>query len=175
MQHTGTVLLEREAELAALSDALTAAVDGRGSVVLVEGPAGIGKTRLLEAARDLAADARMTVTAARPSELDREFPFGVVRQLFEPIVAGADAPLRARLLHGAAMPAAVLLGGEVQASVTETDPSWAHFHALYWLAANLAEQAPVALVVDDLHWADASSLRFLRFLAPRLPELPVVV
>src|ERR671917_290484 len=55
------------------------------------------------------------------------------------------------------------------------DPALAHFHALYWLIANRAEQGPVALVVDDVHWADASSLRFLAFVVPRLEGLPVLL
>jgi DNA-binding CsgD family transcriptional regulator len=120
----------------------------------------------------------MVVLSARASELDSEFPFGVVRQLFEPLLAGADPARREALLGGAAGAAAPLLGhGSVdrQAAATGADPSLAHFHALYWLTANLAEEAPAALVIDDIHWADASSLRFLQFLLPRLDELPVLV
>src|SRR5262249_45073098 len=55
------------------------------------------------------------------------------------------------------------------------DPSFAVLHGLYWLCANLAVGRPVALVVDDAHWADTASLRFLAFLLPRLEELPVTL
>src|SRR3954447_11888866 len=162
-------LLERDHEVQQLDALVEKAAGGHGRCVLVEGPPGIGKTRLLEAARSRARQAEMTVLSARPSELDREFPFGVVRQLFEPL-------LSAELLEGAAAPAAALLGpGAPDAAAPGTDPSPAHFHALYWLTANLAERAPAALVIDDLHWADASSLRFLQFLPPRLDELPLLV
>jgi DNA-binding CsgD family transcriptional regulator len=48
-------------------------------------------------------------------------------------------------------------------------------HGLYWLCVNLAAKGPLVLVVDDAHWADGASLRFLAFLLPRLEELPVAV
>jgi DNA-binding CsgD family transcriptional regulator len=164
-------LLERESELLRLDGAIDDARAGRGRMVLVEGVAGIGKTRLLDAVRVRAREAGMTVLSGRASELDLEFPFGVVRQLFEPLLAGDR---RASLLKGAASLAGPLLGqGEDEG--TAADASLARLHGLYWLTANLAEEGPVALVIDDLHWADASSLRFLRFLAPRLEELPVLV
>src|SRR5207244_9771069 len=107
-----------------------------------------------------------------------ESPFGLVRRLFEPFLAGVDDARRGALLEGAAGLAAPLLDvGPAKPDVAYAvgDPALAHFHALYWLTANLAEQAPAMLAIDDLHWADASSLRFLRFLAPRLEELPVLV
>jgi DNA-binding CsgD family transcriptional regulator len=169
-------LLERDSELRELGRLLGEARAGAGRLVLVEGPPGIGKTRLLETVR---ADAReMVVLSARASELDREFPFGVVRQLFEPLLASADGPRRARLLEGAAGLAAPLFEQAIPdagATTPDDDPSLTHFHALYWLTANLSEEAPAALVIDDVHWADASSLRFLRFLLLRLAELPVLV
>ena len=55
------------------------------------------------------------------------------------------------------------------------DASFATLHGLYWLVAALAESEPLLLVVDDAHWADAPSLRFVDFLARRAPELAVAV
>ena len=55
------------------------------------------------------------------------------------------------------------------------DPSFAVMHGLYWLCANLAAERPLTLVVDDAHWADCASLRFLAFLLPRLEELRVAM
>ena len=55
------------------------------------------------------------------------------------------------------------------------DPTFAVLHGLYWLCANLAQRGPVLLAVDDAHWADAPSLRFLAYLARRIDDLPVVV
>src|SRR5437588_5064589 len=90
MLGTTTVsLLEREAELRRIEAVVEAASAGQGGLVLVEGAPGIGKTRLLDAARASARTRGAVVLSARASELDSEFPFGAVRQLFEPEVAGA--------------------------------------------------------------------------------------
>lgn len=182
MQHSATTaataaLLERESELQQLELLVEETRTGRGRLVLIEGPPGIGKTRLLEAARARARERGTAVLSARASELDREFPFGVVRQLFETLVASADASRRARLLEGAAGLAAPLLGvtPERDAGAAGVDQAWAGFHALYWLTANLTEEGPALLAIDDVHWADLSSLRFLQFLLPRLDELPILV
>jgi tetratricopeptide (TPR) repeat protein len=55
------------------------------------------------------------------------------------------------------------------------DGSFAMLHGLYWLLNNLADEGPVALLVDDLQWSDTESLRFLNYLAPRLDGLPLAV
>ncbi len=147
---------------------------------MVEGPAGIGKTVLLAASRDVAEGEGFRVLRARGAELEREFAFGVVRQLIESVVAGASEDERAWLLDGPPGVAAELLGfrglgkGATKAAVAP-DPSFAVLHGLYWLCANLATERPVALVVDDAHWADGASLRFLAFLLPRLEELHIAV
>ncbi|MGH3047133.1 MAG: BREX system ATP-binding domain-containing protein, partial [Gaiellaceae bacterium] len=84
---TQVELLERDAELAALDAAVEAVAGGAGCVVAIEGAAGIGKTSLLRRARERAADRGFRVLAGRGSELEQTFPFGLVRQLFEPVVA----------------------------------------------------------------------------------------
>src|SRR6059058_1217813 len=95
-------LLEREAELAALDAMLAAARGGDGRLVVVEGSAGIGKTRLLAEVRALAQAGEFGVLSARGGELEGEFAFGIVRQLFEAPLAAATPELRAELLSGAA-------------------------------------------------------------------------
>jgi hypothetical protein len=151
---TAVGLLERRHELRQLDRLVEDAHDRRGRMVLVEGAPGIGKTRLLDAGRDRARETDMVVLSARASELDREFPFGVVRQLFEPLVSGADRGRREELLHGAAGLAAPLLGqGSPGHELTSGGPdaSLTLFHALYWLTSNLSDAAPVLLAIDDLH------------------------
>ena len=83
-------LLEREDDLARIDGALARARDGRGTLVVVEGPAGVGKTALLADARAIAESAGMQVLRSRGAELEREFAFGVVRQLLEPALRGVD-------------------------------------------------------------------------------------
>src|SRR5204863_240124 len=82
--------VEREPELAALAAVVDSACAGEGSLVVIEGTAGIGKTRLLAEAR-ARAGGEMRVLSARGGELEGEFAFGVVRQLFEPLLATASA------------------------------------------------------------------------------------
>ena len=175
------LLLERDRELERIRRFLQRARQGHGGALVVEGPAGIGKTTLLAAARDTAGSEGFRVLRARGAELEREFAFGVVRQLVEPVVATASEEERAWILDGPPGVAAGLLGlggrGEEGAggSPGAPDPSFAVLHGLYWLCANLAAEGPLALVVDDAHWADGASLRFLAFLLPRLEELALAV
>ena len=169
-------LLERHEELAQIESALADARTGRGRFVVVEGPAGIGKTALLAAARTAAAEGGMRVLRSRATEMETNFAFGVVRQLFERPLVEASELERADLLQGAAGVAAGLLGlpGAAPADAPPSsgvDPSFAILHGLYWLCANLAAVGPLCLVVDDAHWADAASLRYLAFLLTRLEEL----
>src|SRR5438045_9708504 len=98
------LMLEREAEMAALEAVLGAAQSGEGRLVVVEGSAGIGKTRLLAEARALAVAAEFEVLTARGGELEGQFAFGIVRHWFEAALAGADPKLRAELVARAAGP-----------------------------------------------------------------------
>ncbi|HEV2811613.1 MAG TPA: ATP-binding protein, partial [Solirubrobacteraceae bacterium] len=159
-------LLERDGELAALDDLIAAAARGEGRLVLVEGAAGIGKSRLVAEARAHARDAGFDVVAARGRELEREFPYGVVRQLFE-------AVLRDELFAGAAASARAVF--EPDAAGPSGDVSFATLHGLYWLALNLADDGPLLVAVDDLHWCDRPSLRFLAYLVHRLEGVAILV
>lgn len=176
-----TPLLERRSERAAVHAALDAAAAGTGRLLLIEGPAGIGKTSVLDLAREDAAKRSTPVLSARGAELEREFAFGVARQLFEPPLRAATHRERRRLLHGAAGQGAGLLGFDVPAAAAEPAPPppqerlFAVIHGLYWLSANLAERSPLLMLVDDVQLADDASLRFLAFLARRISELPVAL
>ncbi|MEA2428014.1 MAG: hypothetical protein QOF37_1642, partial [Thermoleophilaceae bacterium] len=79
-------LLEREAELEAMAAVVRRLGEGRGSLVLMEGPAGTGKTALLDELRAAAQADGVRVLSAHGTELGRDVPFGVVRHLLEPVV-----------------------------------------------------------------------------------------
>ena len=159
------VILERDAELAALAAAIAAAEAGHGTLALVEGPAGIGKTTLLRAA---CRGPGARVLTARGLALEQGFPYGIVRQLLDP-VRGEDG-----LMDGAAALAARVFDW-AEAGPVEDDVRYAAMHGLYWLVANLAARQPLVLAVDDAHWADAPSLRWLAHLAARVEHLPVAL
>ncbi|HUB75710.1 MAG TPA: AAA family ATPase, partial [Solirubrobacteraceae bacterium] len=168
-------LLARERELALAADALDAAVRGRGSLVLIAGAAGTGKSTLLAAAARLARRRSVTVRRGRGSEFEEELSFGVIRQLFEPVVLSLAEPERERLLSGAAAAAARLFAPVPLDQGAGVDGGFATLHGLYWLAANVAAEQPLMVVVDDIHWADAPSLRALNYLAGRVEDLPIAL
>ena len=169
-------LLERDAEVAAIADAIASAHAGRGGVLLIEGAAGIGKTRLMLEAVARGREAGSRVLSARGGDFERAFPFGVVRQLFESPLTALSAEERAQALAGAAAHAGELLGQPREDDLEPSgDEQFAIQHGLYWLVANLAAQRPLVLVVDDAHWCDAPSLRWLAYLSRRVDELPALV
>ena len=165
-------LLERDAELEAIGRTLARAAEGAGALVVLDGPAGVGKTSVLDAARTAATDAGLLTLLARGAELERAFAFGVVRQLFDDVVRdGSD-----ELFTGAARFAAPVLGLELDGtSALAPDDPFAARHALYWLTANLSADRPLALLVDDGHWADSASLGVLAHIAHRLEGIPVAL
>jgi DNA-binding CsgD family transcriptional regulator len=171
-------LFEREHERAVLTEALAAAQDGTGGVVLIDGPAGIGKSRLLSDACRSARTGGMRVLNACGVEFEREIPFGLAGQLFAGRLAGTSAEERERLLTGHAGLAASLFDPAASAP----DDAQALVRGLYWLTINLTLPArgepaarPLVIAIDDAHWCDPPSLRFLAYLATRLDDLPVLV
>ena len=167
-------LLERDTELGALED-LVGSGDSGGVLMAIEGPPGIGKTALIAEAKSRGNEAGMRVLSGRGSELERSFSFGVVRQLFEPLLASLSEEQRADALAGAAALAEPLFNPELLDTETGADSSLATLHGLYWLSANLAARRPLLLVIDDLHWCDLPSLRWLAYLLPRMEGLALSV
>ena len=163
-------------KLLTLRGAVEHALLGRGSVVVVRGQAGIGKSRLLQATADIATDCGVRVLGARGGVLERDLAYGALRLLLDAPLAALGAAERAEVLGGAAAlaaPALAVAAGD--GGVGEPDRGLAVEHGLYWTVANLAERQPLLLVLDDVHWFDAPSLRFLVYLARRLRDLPVAM
>ena len=169
-------LLEREHEVERIAAGLRAASGGDGRALMIEAAPGMGKSRLLDEARARAQDLGLRLFNARATDLERGFPFGVVRQLFERPLLDADSAERDRWLAGAAALAEDLLTGAPAAPGSgPADPSYAWQHGLYWLAVNLAADSPAVIVVDDLQWCDAPSARTLSFIARRLEGQPLAL
>src|SRR3954452_12943932 len=167
-------LVERERDLDALAGALGDVAESRGRTVAVVGEPGIGKSRLLAAAREQAREAGMLVCSARGAELEHAFPFGVVRQLAASSYADSTSEERASWFAGVAKMAPPLSREEAIVEASE-DASYTRLHALYWLCANAARSRSLVLAVDDAHWADDASLAFVGFLARRVSELPLLL
>lgn len=172
-------LLERDRELEILRSLIARARKGRGSIALVEGPAGIGKSTLLQ---QLGEETDETTGVAflkgQSSPLEAELGFGVALQLFGPAVYAQESQSRSDLFVGAAAAAKNLFdAGESSQSAAgqTTDSSLTVLNGLHWLLVNLAEREPLVLAVDDIQWADRPTLRFLHFLAQRIEELPVAL
>ena len=168
-------LLERSSELATIRRLLGQVRAGTGAIALIEGAPGIGKTSLVAAAVEFARQRSLAVARARGSELETEFAFGLARQLYEPLVEAVTEEQRDEVFSGAARLARPL----VELSATQTpgvrlEPE-AALHGLYWLSVNLAAMSPLMLAIDDLQWADPSSLRFVAYLANRIETVPVLV
>src|SRR6476620_9488132 len=105
----------------------------------------------------------MRVLTARGLPLEQGFSYGIVRQLLEPVRATAGPGEWDVLLDGGARLARRVFDG-ADPGTPERPPEatvpHATMHGLYWLAANLAVREPLVLAVDDVHWADAPSLRW---------------
>jgi DNA-binding CsgD family transcriptional regulator len=148
---------------------------GSGTLLLIGGPPGIGKSALLGEARRMAKGAGMGELVARGGEIERAQPYGVVRQLFEARLLRSSATEREELLAGAAQLALPAILGEEPTPTAAGEPAFAILHGLYWLTVNLAAQRPLVLAIDDAHWADTPSVRFLDYLGRRLDGLGVLV
>ncbi|MFE9559874.1 ATP-binding protein [Streptomyces sp. NPDC006487] len=172
-------MFERDAELTAVDEALDQLTDpgphAGGALLAFSGPAGLGKTALLGEVRRRAHTKACTVLAARGGEQEQSQPFHVARQLIQPQLAGtSDAELREALgsWYSIVGPALGLCAAEQGAP---PDPQGLR-DGLDWVLTHLVVQrAPVALVLDDAHWADPESLSWLAAFAPRAEHLPLLL
>jgi predicted ATPase len=161
----------RRAEARFLSEALDRVVAGEPTVVLIEGEAGIGKTRLLENALQDANARGVQVVAGRAEELERNRPFGVLATAFACVRSSAD-PRRA------AIAGLLATRGGGQDPITVTSDPGLQFRAVDAftdLVEGLALAGPLVIGVDDLQWADPSSLRALGAIVRILAGLPVAL
>ncbi|MCO5315793.1 MAG: AAA family ATPase [Solirubrobacterales bacterium] len=168
---TNVPVFERDREIAAIGAAVELATQGQGSLVVVKAGAGFGKTRLLEEARDHLVGGEIATSFATAREIDRDLPFGLVRELFGPLLEGSGVVRDSAVFEGMA---------SLSRPVFDSDPVEntsldGEIHGLYWLISNLSEERTFALFVDDIQWADEQSARWLAHLSARVGDLPVAL
>jgi DNA-binding CsgD family transcriptional regulator len=146
----------RAGELEVIGASVTALVQGRGGVLVIEGPPGIGKSRLLTEVMALADTHRVRTLFGEAFEYQQTVPFFALFMATlraDPPVGDADALRR--------------LGGSA-------DLRYWVVHDLADAIAAAAAQTPLAIVLEDIHWADNGTLLALRSLATARPEVPVL-
>lgn len=168
-----TGLLEREVALDAIDAVLDELRTGTGGALLIEGHAGMGKTRLHEAALDRARERELQVLRAAGAELEQSLAFGVAAQLLVALLDDLPAGERPALLKSAPASVRALIGGSNGHERFAGDLGLAH--GLFSLIATLGETQPALIAIDDLHWCDGASLEVLAYLLHRLDELPVAI
>ncbi|MBB4912258.1 DNA-binding CsgD family transcriptional regulator/Flp pilus assembly protein TadD [Actinophytocola algeriensis] len=165
--------LERDRELERIAVALDSATRGEGRIVVIEGTAGIGKTRLVGTCRAMAKQRGFGRLQAIGDALESAMPWGVVRQMVERSVTRYQGEVREAILAGPSGAALAALDGAA------ADPSEAELartlHALWWVAVDLSATRPLLITVDDTHWSDLPSLQFLVYLSRRISDLPIAL
>jgi predicted ATPase len=158
----GDALVGREREVGTLRRHLDAARGGRGSLVLLSGEAGIGKTALAEAICAEAAEQGALILVGRCYDLTETPPYGPWVEVFDHL----------RQVDGACpLPEAFATRGSVGEIVSQV----ALVQQVCDCFAALAAPRPVVLLLDDLHWADPASLDLLRAFARSLSTTPLVL
>lgn len=151
-------LVGRSPEVAALRGMIDRLAAGAGGACLIEGEPGVGKSRLLAESLEIASSHGLQVFAGAAEELERDRPFGALAQALDLDRAGDD-PERAeitRLLSGSSLEH-LPLGQLPELRFRVVD-------AIVTLVERLSAQGPVLLAVEDLHWADPSTLLALNHL-----------
>jgi DNA-binding CsgD family transcriptional regulator len=170
------VLLERETELNYIEGALRSAALGRGSTVVISGPLGIGKSALLRALPKVAATEHARCLWASGSALEQDFTLGVVRQLFGPLLLERSTELRERLLASSAAPALTVFDDHSRpAGCSPVDLEDAVISGADALVHVVGGGQPLLILLDDLHWADAPSQRWLERLVRTADRMKVVI
>ncbi|MEU5595750.1 AAA family ATPase [Streptomyces sp. NPDC020298] len=170
-------LWERDAEIATVTralDVLCADRSSAGNLLVIRGEAGLGKTALLAEIRRIAERRGCTVWSTRGGETLRSVPFNVVRQLLQPALVSL-LPEEAREYLGDWYDIAGPALGIAEPGEGHADPQGV-CDGLVAAVRRLAKRCwPLVLLIDDAHWADQETLRWLAAFAERLDDLSVLV
>ncbi|MEV7981004.1 AAA family ATPase [Streptomyces sp. NPDC086519] len=169
-------LVERDAALTALRASLADAVGGKGRLVVVEGPLGSGKSRLVHEFLETLEPGAARVLRATASLREEALPFGVLTQLSHGLAIPPARREAFRSLLAAAVEHALLHGGTAPAAQDAADPRIAGaFQKLTVELAHLAESTPLVICVDNAHYVDTPSLHFLAGVVAWLYSTPILV
>jgi tetratricopeptide (TPR) repeat protein len=176
-----TPLIGREQEMALLDARLEEAATGRGGLVLIGGEPGAGKTRLGEEALALGHARGMLPLAGHAYE-EHGAPFVTSTEILEQLVRAVPADNLRNVLGPTAGEITLLLpelrrrlpGIPQPQSVPPEQQQRYLFNAMLELTERLGSAVPVAVLLDDMQWADESTMLLLEHLAPHLPRLPVI-
>ncbi|MFI7498752.1 ATP-binding protein [Streptomyces sp. NPDC049687] len=170
-------LWEREEEVAAIAravDAVCADRSSSGHLLVLRGEAGVGKTALLAETRRIAEDRDCAVWSARGGETLSSVPFNVVRQLMRPALLSL-LPEEAREYLGDWYDIAGPALGIAEPSKEQADPQGVCDGLVAAVSRLASRYYPLVLLIDDAHWADQETLRWLTALVERLDHLPVLI
>jgi DNA-binding CsgD family transcriptional regulator/tetratricopeptide (TPR) repeat protein len=174
----GIGLAGRGAEVASLRSALDRVGRGEGSVVLLRGQAGFGKTRLLEELAGMARDRGMQILTGRAWAIHVQLSYALLVDALGPYLRGLGDAERARLVDDLPELDALFVGMPRRKVAPLGDPALEKtrlFEAFCRLVERLAEKQPVLLQLDDMHWADRPSVEMLHYLCRNLRRSRIVV
>src|SRR5204863_416837 len=175
---TGSPLVGRTAELALLSNAMDEAAKGSGRSVFIVGEGGIGKTRLAAAAAERAARKGWSVAVGRAYPVETGVPYALFSDALRPMVSKLEPATLSLLTRGGAsefvflfphLSAAGARGGASAGADPADIKARLHWNFAQFLGRLSAKQ-PLFIVLENLQWADASSLELLHFLARQIGE-----
>ena len=171
-------IVGRAAERQRLREVVDGVATGRGGIVLLAGEPGIGKTALAEYALELARDRGFRVIEGRCDPLSRSVAYGPIIHALRPVLDDLTVGERRAVTADLRALGRIIPGIDLGAAEPVDDPSLERarlFEAFLRLIDRLARDAPLALFVDDLHWADHSTLELLAYVGHDVPSLPVLV
>ncbi|MGW0582649.1 ATP-binding protein [Streptomyces sp. NPDC002920] len=174
---TSASLWEREEEVAAITRAVDALCEGRspsGHLLVLRGEAGVGKTALLAETRRIAEDRNCAVWSARGGEALKSVPFNVVRQLLQPALLSL-LPEETREYLGDWYDVAGPALGIAEPGEAPADPQGVCDGLVAAVRRLTRRDYPLVMLIDDAHWADQETLRWLAAFVERLDDLSVLV
>lgn len=190
-EQTGAIFVGRKEEMAQVTDRLRAALHASGGLLVLDGEAGVGKTRLAYHSLQWAAHEEATILSATCQPLEQQLPFAPLVDAFGRYLQTLPAALLRQLPTASLSHLAQLIpsvqdrlpelaaphyaGGAQEAATQNDDNRQRVIDSLIALLAVLAKARPLVLFLDDLQWADSETLAVLSRLAPRLAQWPLFV